>query len=113
MEAESKLRIVKVVHTVVWAVFASSIVAIPLFTFAGHVDVAAGLIAFVMLEVLVLAFNQMRCPLTDVASRYTSDRRDDFDIYLPLWLARENKRIFGTLYVASIAYTVAVWLARG
>jgi hypothetical protein len=31
MEAESKLRAIKVLHTVVWAVFAGSIVAIPVF----------------------------------------------------------------------------------
>ena len=48
----------------------------------------------------------MRCPLTDVAARYTSDRRDNFDIYLPLWLARYNKHVFGTLYVAGIVYTL-------
>jgi hypothetical protein len=30
----------------------------------------------------------MRCPLTGIAARYTDDRRDNFDIYLPPWLAR-------------------------
>ncbi len=40
-----------------------------------------------LVEVAVLAFNGMRCPLTDLAARYTDDRRDNFDIYLPLWLA--------------------------
>jgi hypothetical protein len=41
--------------------------------------------------------------------RYTSDRRDNFDIYLPEWLARHNQRIFGTLYVAGISVTLAKW----
>jgi len=36
--------------------------------------------------------------LTDLASRYTPARTDNFDIYLPLWLARRNKTIFGTLF---------------
>jgi hypothetical protein len=58
----------------------------------------------VAVEVLVLAFNRWRCPLTDVAARHTSDRRDNFDIYLPEWLARHNKVIFGTLYVAGLAF---------
>jgi hypothetical protein len=42
----------------------------------------------------------MRCPLTDVAARYTDRRTDNFDIYLPVWLARNNKRVFGGLWVA-------------
>jgi hypothetical protein len=56
----------------------------------------------------VLLFNRMRCPLTGVAARYTDDRRDNFDIYLPEWLARHNKTIFGTLYVAGVLLTVAL-----
>ncbi|MCK6549857.1 hypothetical protein L6R52_28730 [Myxococcota bacterium] len=109
MRAESKLRAIKVIHTIVWAVFAGSIAAIPVVTFAGELRIAWGLIAFVFLEVLVLVVNRMTCPLTDVAGRYTTERQDNFDIYLPLWLARNNKRIFGTLYVAAVVY--ALWVS--
>ena len=42
------------------------------------------------------------CPLTSIAARYTDDRRANFDIYLPEWLARHNKAVFGALYVAGI-----------
>ena len=28
---------------------------------------------------------------------------------LPLWLARHNKWIFGSLYVAGVAYAMARW----
>lgn len=84
MEAESKLRAIKVLHTVVWAVFAGSIVAIPVFAALAKLKVAWGLIALVLLEVVVLVTNRMRCPLTDVAGRHTEERQDNFDIYLPL-----------------------------
>ena len=57
----------------------------------------------------MLAFNKGRCPLTSLAARYTADRRDNFDIYLPQWLARYNKLIFGTLYVAGVAFALARW----
>lgn len=60
------------------------------------------------LEVSVLVANRMRCPLTEVAARYTTERQDNFDIYLPLWLARHNKEVFGGLYVAGIVYTTWV-----
>jgi hypothetical protein len=70
---------------------------------------AAALIAVVAVEVAILAVNRFRCPLTGVAARYTADRRDNFDIYLPLCMARYNKHIFGSLYVAGIVYTLLRW----
>jgi hypothetical protein len=53
----------------------------------------------------------MRCPLTDVAARYIEDRRDNFDIYLPIWLARHNKLIFGTLFAMGMLYTLIAWVS--
>ena len=106
MQPNSKLRAIKVIHTLVWAVFAGSIVAIPAYAAVGNVAMARGLIGFVFLEVAVLLANRMRCPLTNVAARYTDERQDNFDIYLPLWLARYNKVIFGGLYVVGIVYTL-------
>jgi hypothetical protein len=76
------------------------------FAWLRRFDVAYLLVGIVMVEVAILVFNRMRCPLTAVAARYTMDRRDNFDIYLPLWLARYNKQIFGTLFVAGVLYTL-------
>lgn len=106
------LRFVKVLHTVVWAFFAGCILAIPVAAWRGDTAWAVVLIAVVTLEVLVLTVNGLRCPLTDVAARYTSDRADNFDIFLPRWLARHNKAVFGALYVAGMLATLARWLAR-
>ncbi len=109
MEPDVRLLLIKSLHTVVWAVFAGSILAIPAFTYTGRLSVAWSLIGFVLIEVLVLVANRMKCPLTDVAGRYTEDRRDNFDIYLPLWIARYNKPIFGSFYVLGFLYTLIVW----
>ena len=103
------LRAVKVAHTIVWAFFATCIVAMPIASWHGEHRVAAWLVGIVLVEVAVLAVNSWRCPLTSVASRYTDDRRENFDIYLPTWLARHNKLIFGSLYFAGLAYVVANW----
>ena len=62
-------------------------------------------------EVSVLLANRMRCPLTGVAARYTDDRSANFDIYLPVWLARHNKLIFGSLFVLDEMYLVSRWIA--
>ena len=106
MRDETALRAVKVTHTLAWAFFAGCILAIPFFAWRSQLRTAVILIIVVMIEVAVLFANRMRCPLTDVAARYTSERRDNFDIYLPLWLARYNKHIFGTLFAMGVAYTL-------
>lgn len=86
------------VHTIVWALFASSIVAIPILTFLRSIHIAWWLSLLVWAEVVVLAGNRLRCPLTGMAERYTEDRSDNFDIFLPPWLAKHNKLIFGSLF---------------
>jgi len=70
------------------------------------------LTGIVLLEVLVLSMNGWRCPLTDIAVRYTDDRSDNFDIYLPRWVAKNNKHIFGALFVVSEISVVILWLSR-
>jgi polyferredoxin len=97
------------IHTIIWAVFASCIFAIPLFAFLGDYLVAALLSVIVLVEVLVLVFNHWTCPLTPIAARYSKDRRANFDIYLPEWIARHNKSIFGAAYFVGLLFTFARW----
>lgn len=107
-----RLRAVKMVHTVAWAFFASCVVLIPVAVWRDRLDLAAILIGCVAVESLVLLVNGWRCPLTDVAARYTEDRRPNFDIYLPAWLAQYNKEIFGTLYVFGMLWALVAWWSR-
>ena len=111
MRPVAALRSIKLLHTAVWLLFAVCIMAIPILGYVGRFRQAAWLVCIVMMEVLVLVFNGLRCPLTDVASRYTQDRRDNFDIYLPVWIARHNKSIFGILFVLGSLFTLARWVA--
>ena len=103
------LRAVKFAHTLIWALFAGCILVLPFVAWRRNFIAAAVLIAVIFVEVLVLMVNGLRCPLTDVAARYTEDRRDNFDIYLPIRIARYNKLIFGSLFVAGILFTIAMW----
>ena len=89
---------IRMVHTIAWAVFASSIVAIPIVTVARSIHTALWLSVLVWVEVFILAANRRRCPLTGIATRYTSDQSDNFDIFLPACLAKYNKLIFGSLF---------------
>jgi hypothetical protein len=104
------LKAIKGAHTIVWAFFAACILAIPLASWRGEHRAAAWLAAIVFGEVSVLVLNRWRCPLTSIAARYTADRRANFDIYLPEWLAKHNKSIFGTLYFAGIVFALAHWM---
>jgi hypothetical protein len=112
-DAARRLRTVRVIHTAVWAVFAGCIVTIPLLASQERFGAAAILAALVLLEVVVLWLHRWSCPLTAVAARYTDDRRANFDIYLPEWLARYNKQIFGPLYVAGLIWLVYLYLRAG
>ncbi|MCF8245228.1 MAG: hypothetical protein K9J37_12895 [Saprospiraceae bacterium] len=55
---------------------------------------AFGLMA---LEGVALWIGRGACPLTPIARQYSDSQKSNFDIYLPEWLARYNKQVFGTL----------------
>ena len=105
------LILIKLVHTAVWLFFAGCILAIPVAGVWREYRSAAGLIGLVLVECAVLAANRGRCPLTDLAARYTEERKANFDIYLPLWLARHNKTIFGALFAAGVLFVLGRWIS--
>ena len=101
---------IKLLHTAVWFFFVVCIVAVPVSGSLHNFRLATVFAGLVLIECLVLAFNRCRCPLSDLAARFTPEAAPDFDIYLPTWLARNNKLIFGTLFVAGGLLTLAEWL---
>jgi hypothetical protein len=98
------LVIVKLVHTAVWLFLVGCIMLIPIAAATHRFFWAEVLAGLVFVECAILALNRGRCPLTDVACRYTDDRVANFDIYLPEWLARNNKAIFGSLFLADVVF---------
>src|SRR5687768_16701807 len=112
MFCTGRLQAIKVLHTAAWTVFASAIVALPVAAWRGEFHVAVRLIALISLELMVLAANRGRCPLTAVAARHTTERQPNFDIYLPVWLARWNKTIFGAILIGGLLLTLALWLQQ-
>jgi hypothetical protein len=106
------LQAIKLAHTVVWAFLVAVILAIPVLAWQNRFAAVALLTAIMLVEVMVLVLNGWRCPLTDLAGRYTDDRRANFDIYLPLWLAANNKRIFGSIFAVAMLFAIVVRLVR-
>jgi hypothetical protein len=110
MTPDASLRAIKLLHTIVWAFFAGCIIAIPILAIMGRYSQALVLVGVVLIEVLILVANRLRCPLTGVAARYTEDRSENFDIYIPVWVARHNKVIFGLLFLGGTLFTLARWV---
>ena len=106
------LTAIKILHTVIWAFLATNILALPVVGLLRRFRWAAILTVIVLLECGVLAVHGGRCPLSDLAARFTMDRNSNFDIYLPSWLAQHNKLVFGELFVAGELVVVGCWLRQ-
>lgn len=76
------LTAIKLLHTLIWAFLAASIVALLVLGMLRRFRWAAILTGLVLLECGVLAVKGGRCPLSDLAARFTRDRASNFDIYL-------------------------------
>ena len=94
---------IKLLHTLIWAVMAGATVYV---LYSGVFNRITGCtwmaIGLILLEGLVLLWFKWTCPLTVVARRYSDSPKDNFDIYLPNWLARHNKLIFTSIYVLGL-----------
>jgi len=105
-----KLLLIKLVHTLIWAFY---VLVIGYILYAGIFDdvnlLAWVAIGLVIVEGVILMFNEGRCPLTPIAARYTKKMDDSFDIFLPNWLARNNKIIFGS--IASVGAAMIIYRA--
>ncbi len=103
MSAKAKLLCIKALHTLVWGFFVA-VIGYVLYCgitnrISWHTWVACGLVVG---EGVVLLLFQRHCPLTLLARRYSDSTQDNFDIFLPNWLARYNKLIFTSLYVVGL-----------
>ncbi len=114
MSNAQKLVLIKLLHTAIWAFFVSVICFVVYAGLFNRVTLAVWIaIGLVILEGLVLLLNSGRCPLTILARRYTDETLDNFDIYLPLWLAKNNKVIFTTIFCIGVGMVVYRVLAGG
>lgn len=98
MRAETKLTIIKLIHTAIWLFFNVVIFYMLYAAITGKLDlwlwIGYGL--FVLEGLVLLAF-KFFCPLTVWARNYSASTKHNFDIYLPEWLAKYNKQIYTSL----------------
>ena len=113
MNNEQKLTLVKIIHTLIW-IFFNLVIGYMLYAvIVNKIDhwlwIGYGLIG---LEVLTLLIFRLSCPLTLIARNYSDSTRDNFDIYLPNWLARHNKLIYCLIMLVIIGLTIFRLLAK-
>lgn len=65
---------IKLLHTAIWAVLAGSILGLPVLAGLRRFRWTLVLTVLVVLECGVLAFNGGRCPLPDLAAKFTAER---------------------------------------
>ena len=100
MKNESKLILVKTFHTLVWLFFNVVLLYMAYAVFVNKIDKFIWIgIGLIVLEGIVLLISNKVCPLTIVARKYSDSTKDNFDIYLPNWLAKWNKLIYTTLFI--------------
>lgn len=103
MNPSEKLLAIKSVHTLIWLFF---VIVIFYILYSGifnkinfYTWIAIGL---VIVEGIVLVIFKMFCPLTLMARKYSDSKKDNFDIFLPNWLAKYNKIIFTIIYLIGV-----------
>jgi hypothetical protein len=107
--ARRMLVVIKTLHTLVWAFMVLCIVSIPVLGAWGLWRLTVWAAGLVFCECAILLANGWKCPMTHWAARYTNQRHDNFDIYLPLWLARHNKTIFSILFAVNLLALAVEW----
>jgi len=105
---DKNLFLIKLTHTAIWCVF---VVVILYVLYVGIFDRVGILVWFciglVFIEGIVLLVCKGKCPLTILGQKYTSNPIVGFDIFLPMWLAKNNKAIFSSLFL--IGFMLVLW----
>ena len=107
MNDETKLIIVKTTHTLIWIFFNMVIFYMLYAVITNKLDrwlwIGYGLF---ILEGLTLLAYKFYCPLTIIARKYSTSTKDNFDIYLPNWLAKYTKLIYTGVLLIIIIVTL-------
>jgi|SRR5690606_5692711 len=103
MHHQSKLLWIKLIHTIIWLFFVVVIFYVVYSGISGNITTFTWIgIGLVIGEGLVLLLFKMFCPLTLMARKFSDSQLDNFDIFLPNWLARHNKLIFTSIFLLGL-----------
>jgi hypothetical protein len=112
MTGSNKLVLIKLLHTAIWVFFNVVIFYLLYAVIANKIDQRVWIcLALIAGEGMALLLFKMACPITVVARRYSNSARENFDIYLPNWLAKHNKLIYtGIVLIAVLILLYRLWV---
>jgi len=111
LKDQTKLVLIKIVHTVIWAVFVFFIFYIVWSGVTSRISSFSWIaVSLVVVEGIVLLIFGGNCPLTVMARKYSDSPKANFDIFLPDWLAKYNKQIFTSLFGIGLLLMLAQYL---
>tara|TARA_R110002073_G_scaffold13377_4_gene57168 strand:+ start:6509 stop:6847 length:339 start_codon:yes stop_codon:yes gene_type:complete len=98
-----QLLVIKSIHTIIWLFFNVVIFYLLYAVIINKIDKWVWIcVGLVLLEGLVLLIFKWFCPLTVIARKYSNSTKDNFDIFLPNWLAKHNKLIYTSIFISSL-----------
>lgn len=107
MESKTKLTLIKIIHTLIWIFFNVVIFYMLYAALINKLDIWLWIgYGFVFLEGLMLLAFKSHCPLNLLAKKYTNSSKDNFDIYLPSWLAKYTKLIYTNIFALIFMLTI-------
>lgn len=103
MRADHRLVQIKTIHTIIWVFYNVVIFYLLYAVIVNKIDKWVWIcIGLVVIEGIVLLIFKNICPVTLIAKKYSDSTKDNFDIYLPNWLAKYNKQIYTSLFVIAV-----------
>jgi len=104
---KSPLFAIKLAHSIVWLILGTTTFYIFYSGLINRVTIYTWIaIATIVGEGIVLLSLKWTCPLTIMARKYSDSQKDNFDIFLPNWLARHNKTIFTTMFIVGVILVI-------
>jgi hypothetical protein len=101
------IKLVKVVHTIAFYMMSAVLLMMVYEVVVDRITLitwnAAGLF---LAEGIVLLLNRGRCPLTSLAESLGASSGQITDLFLPKWFADQIFKVYGAVFVASLALLV-------
>ena len=107
MDSNTKLILIKVIHTLIWIFFNFVIFYMLYAAIANKIDVWLWIgYGLIVLEGIALLTFKLQCPLTLMARKYSNSTEDNFAIYLPNWLSKYTMLIYTSILTIIFIITI-------
>ncbi|NNE76862.1 MAG: hypothetical protein HKN31_07290 [Pricia sp.] len=107
MASKKTLLAIKVIHTLIWLFYNVVIFYLLYAVIINRIDIWVWIcVGLVLIEGLILLIFKWFCPLTIIARKYSDSTKENFDIFLPNWLAKHNKTIYTGLFATALIILV-------